>query len=111
MPVYHRRFPVRRATVTVGGFGRLAAVGRVGVAHLGHEVIEVLLAVARTPAQHLVGRHAVDVAGRCVPVELAVVAHHGSRQVSGVQKKLGFRIRQHMVVWAIRAGVVDDVSA
>ena len=31
--------------------------------------------------------------------------------VSGVQKKLGFRTRQQMVVWAIRAGVVDDVSA
>ena len=30
--------------------------------------------------------------------------------VSGVQKKLGFRTRQQMVVWAIRAGVVDDVS-
>ena len=28
--------------------------------------------------------------------------------VSGVQKKLGFRTRQQMVVWAIRAGVVDD---
>ena len=31
--------------------------------------------------------------------------------VSGVQKKLGFRTRQQMVVWAIRAGVVDVVSA
>ena len=31
--------------------------------------------------------------------------------VSGVQKKLGFRTRQQMVVWAIRAGVVDDGSA
>ena len=31
--------------------------------------------------------------------------------VSGVQKKLGFRTRQQMVVWAIRAGVVDDASA
>ena len=31
--------------------------------------------------------------------------------MSGVQKKLGFRTRQQMVVWAIRAGVVDDVSA
>ena len=30
--------------------------------------------------------------------------------VSGVQKKLGFRTRQQMVVWAIRAGVADDVS-
>ena len=30
--------------------------------------------------------------------------------VSGVQKKLGFRTRQQMVVWAIRAGVVDDAS-
>ena len=30
--------------------------------------------------------------------------------VSGVQKKLGFRARQQMVVWAIRAGVVDDAS-
>ena len=30
--------------------------------------------------------------------------------VSGVQKKLGFKTRQQMVVWAIRAGVVDDVS-
>ena len=29
--------------------------------------------------------------------------------VSGVQKKLGFRTRQQMVVWAIRAGVVDDI--
>jgi len=28
--------------------------------------------------------------------------------VSGVQKKLGFRTRQQMVVWAIRAGVVDN---
>ena len=31
--------------------------------------------------------------------------------VSGIQKKLGFRTRQQMVVWAIRAGVVDDGSA
>ena len=31
--------------------------------------------------------------------------------VSGVQKKLGFRTRQQMVVWAIRAGVVDSGSA
>ena len=30
--------------------------------------------------------------------------------VSGVQKKLGFRTRQQMVVWAIRAGVVDNGS-
>ena len=30
--------------------------------------------------------------------------------VSGVQKKLGFRTRQQMVVWAIRAGVVEDAS-
>ncbi len=30
--------------------------------------------------------------------------------VSGIQKKLGFRTRQQMVVWAIRAGVVDDGS-
>ncbi len=28
--------------------------------------------------------------------------------VSGIQKKLGFGTRQQMVVWAIRAGVVDD---
>ena len=28
--------------------------------------------------------------------------------VSGVQKKLGFRTRQQMVVWAIRAGVVEN---
>ena len=28
--------------------------------------------------------------------------------VSGVQKKLGFRTRQQMVVWAIRVGVVDN---
>ena len=27
--------------------------------------------------------------------------------VSGVQKKLGFRTRQQMVVWAVRAGLVD----
>ena len=31
--------------------------------------------------------------------------------VSGVQKKLGFKTRQQMVIWAVRAGVVDDVSA
>ena len=30
--------------------------------------------------------------------------------VSGVQKKLGFRTRQQMVVWAVRAGVVDGGS-
>ena len=28
--------------------------------------------------------------------------------VSGVQKKLGFKTRQQMVVWAVRAGLVDD---
>ena len=27
--------------------------------------------------------------------------------VSGVQKKLGFRTRQQMVIWAVRAGLVD----
>ena len=27
--------------------------------------------------------------------------------VSGVQKKLGFRTRQQMVVWAVRTGLVD----
>ena len=27
--------------------------------------------------------------------------------VSGVQKKLGFKTRQQMVVWAVRAGLVD----
>ena len=27
--------------------------------------------------------------------------------VSGVQKKLGFKTRQQMVIWAVRAGVVD----
>ena len=31
--------------------------------------------------------------------------------VSGVQKKLGFKTRQQMVVWAIRSGVVDEASA
>ena len=31
--------------------------------------------------------------------------------VSGAQKKLGFKTRQQMVIWAVRAGVVDDVSA
>ena len=30
--------------------------------------------------------------------------------VSGAQKKLGFKTRQQMVIWAVRAGVVDDVS-
>lgn len=30
--------------------------------------------------------------------------------VSGVQKKLGFKTRQQMVVWAIRAGVVEDTA-
>ena len=30
--------------------------------------------------------------------------------VSGVQKKLGFKTRQQMVVWAIRSGVVDEAS-
>lgn len=30
--------------------------------------------------------------------------------VSGVQKKLGFKTRQQMVVWAIRAGVVEDAA-
>ena len=27
--------------------------------------------------------------------------------VSGIQKKLGFKTRQQMVVWAVRAGLVD----
>ena len=27
--------------------------------------------------------------------------------VSGVQRKLGFRTRQQMVLWAVRAGLVD----
>jgi len=31
--------------------------------------------------------------------------------VSGVQKKLGFRTRQQMVVWAVRIGLVDDSPA
>ena len=31
--------------------------------------------------------------------------------VSGVQKKLGFRTRQQMVVWAVRIGLVDDGAA
>ena len=30
--------------------------------------------------------------------------------VSGVQKKLGFRTRQQMVLWAVRAGLVDGGS-
>ena len=30
--------------------------------------------------------------------------------VSGVQRKLGFRTRQQMVVWAVRAGLVDGGS-
>ena len=30
--------------------------------------------------------------------------------VSGVQKKLGFKTRQQMVIWAVRAGVVDGGS-
>ena len=28
--------------------------------------------------------------------------------VSGIQKKLGFKTRQQMVVWAVRVGLVDD---
>jgi DNA-binding CsgD family transcriptional regulator len=31
--------------------------------------------------------------------------------VSGVQRKLGFKTRQQMVVWAVRAGLVDGGSA
>ena len=31
--------------------------------------------------------------------------------VSGVQKKLGFKTRQQMVVWAVRVGLVDDGPA
>ena len=31
--------------------------------------------------------------------------------VSAVQRMLGFRTRQHMVVWAVRAGLVDGGSA
>ena len=31
--------------------------------------------------------------------------------VSSVQKKLGFKTRQQMVIWAVRAGLVDDGSA
>ena len=27
--------------------------------------------------------------------------------VSGIQKKLGFKTRQQMVVWAVRVGLVD----
>ena len=30
--------------------------------------------------------------------------------VSGVQRKLGFKTRQQMVVWAVRAGLVDGDS-
>ena len=30
--------------------------------------------------------------------------------VSGVQRKLGFKTRQQMVVWAVRAGLVDGGS-
>ena len=30
--------------------------------------------------------------------------------VSGVQRKLGFKTRQQMVVWAVRAGLVDSGS-
>ena len=28
--------------------------------------------------------------------------------VSGVQKKMGFKTRQQMVIWAVRTGLVDD---
>ena len=31
--------------------------------------------------------------------------------VSGIQKKLGFKTRQQMVVWAVRVGLVDDGPA
>ena len=31
--------------------------------------------------------------------------------VSGVQRKLGFRARQQMVVWAVRTGLVDGGTA
>ena len=31
--------------------------------------------------------------------------------VSGIQKKLGFKTRQQMVVWAVRTGLVDDGPA
>ena len=30
--------------------------------------------------------------------------------VSGVQKKLGFKTRQQMVIWAVRTGLVDGGS-
>ena len=30
--------------------------------------------------------------------------------VSGVQKKLGFKTRQQMVIWAVRTGLVDGSS-
>ena len=30
--------------------------------------------------------------------------------VSGAQKKLGFKTRQQMVIWAVRAGLVDGGS-
>jgi DNA-binding CsgD family transcriptional regulator len=30
--------------------------------------------------------------------------------VSGLQRKLGFRTRQQMVLWAVRAGLVDGGS-
>ncbi len=30
--------------------------------------------------------------------------------VSAVQRKLGFKTRQQMVVWAVRAGLVDGGS-
>ena len=30
--------------------------------------------------------------------------------VSGLQKKLGFRTRQQLVLWAVRAGLVDGGS-
>ena len=28
--------------------------------------------------------------------------------VSGIQRKLGFKTRQQMVLWAVRTGLVDD---
>ena len=31
--------------------------------------------------------------------------------VSGIQKKLGFKTRQQMVVWAVRTDLVDDGSS
>ena len=31
----------------------------------------------------------------------------GYLQVSGIQKKMGFRTRQQMTLWAVRAGLVD----